>query len=393
MKRRSTTPALMLLYAPSAWSLVCGAMHHASARSIPTLSMISTPQKVGERWATNAAALLAAAAIASVPHEVSAIELPGTLLAADYQSAESALKADLKKAKKVDPAAEAQKQAQAAAKAESAKQKAEAAALKKAEAQARREAQAVAKADAAALKEAEVQAKKQAQAATAKPKAATPTTKVQQLAAAKPSAPKTAASVIAAQAATSTKAAPATPTKTPGSIKDLSSSTKPSDVAVAVRSGVIDLKAQKLPSSIGAVLPFPVGPIKIDLAISINKATEAEVNAADVVVTLPKDLVKASKLAVGGDAGLVLDVPGIASGRFDLDLDTPRKGEADIVVTSKTIPKLPVQKTGGFGRTCYDCGNGEALSDWYVARNLGNGVTFYGNVKTGVSQFEVPKGF
>ena len=54
---------------------------------------------------------------------------------------------------------------------------------------------------------------------------------------------------------------------------------------------------------------------------------------------------------------------------------------------------LPLQKTDGLGRFCFKCGNGNPTSDWFVARNLGDGIEFYGNVKTGVSQFELPKEF
>ena len=55
------------------------------------------------------------------------------------------------------------------------------------------------------------------------------------------------------------------------------------------------------------------------------------------------DLIKAGKLAVGGNVGAAVDAPGLLSGRFDAELITPRKGEADVVVTSPLIPKLPVQ--------------------------------------------------
>ena len=132
-------------------------------------------------------------------------------------------------------------------------------------------------------------------------------------------------------------------------------------------------------------------------------------------MTLPSDLIKAGKLAAGGDAGLTLDVPGLVATRFDLDVKTPRGGEADVTVTSSAIPKLPIAKGKGLGRACYECGNGNPQSDWcdpcvvglaipaltpaptaptrYFARNLGNGVEFYGNAKTGVSQFDVPNGY
>lgn len=163
-------------------------------------------------------------------------------------------------------------------------------------------------------------------------------------------------------------------------------------MGIAVRKGAIDLQAKKLPSSIGLTLPV-LGPVRVNLAVSIDKVSPAEVAASDVVVTLPSDLVKAGKLAAGGTAGAAVDVPGLITGKFGVDLSSPRKGEADLVVTSDVLPKLPLQKSSGLGRYCFDCGDGNEPSDWFVARNLGNGVQFYGNAKTGQSQFDVPKGF
>ena len=167
-----------------------------------------------------------------------------------------------------------------------------------------------------------------------------------------------------------------------------------SDVSLALRSTALKLDPRdlRLPNSIGVELPV-VGPLRIDLNVQISKATAEQVADADLVVSLPKDLVKAGKLAAGGVGGVALDAPGVASGRLDIDVTTPRNGEADVVVTSKLIPKLPLQKTKGLGRFCFECGNGEQDSDWFVARNMGSGVQFYGNAKTGKSQFEVPKGF
>jgi len=128
--------------------------------------------------------------------------------------------------------------------------------------------------------------------------------------------------------------------------------------------------------------------------VKIEKSNRADVQASDIQVLLPKDLVKAGKLALGGDAGLVIDAPGLVTGgKVDIDLATPRKGEADVTVTSSLIPKLPLQKGSSSGRFCFDCGNGNEPSDWVVARNLGNGVEFYSNVKTGESQFNTPPGF
>ena len=206
--------------------------------------------------------------------------------------------------------------------------------------------------------------------------------------------------VLAVDAKPSTlKVAPTAKAKpASGAPAELGVKTEPFDIGVAVRSGAlgmprgIDLTTARVPSSIGVDLPV-VGPVRIDLAVSIVKTSAQAAAESDVVVTLPKNLVMAAKRAAGGDAGIALDVPGVTSGRFNLDISTPRKGEADVVITSKLIPKLPLQKTKGAGGFCFECGDGGEQSEWFVTRNLGNGIQFYSNAITGESQFELPKGF
>jgi hypothetical protein len=179
----------------------------------------------------------------------------------------------------------------------------------------------------------------------------------------------------------------------------------PTDVAVTVKEGTIDLKAKKLPSSVGISLPF-VGSLRANIKVDLDvqKVKTEEVAKSDVVISLPRDLIGAGKLALGGSAGAALDVPGLVSERFDLDLKSPGQGEADIFVTSKPgkaeialtskrIPKLPLPKSQGLGRFCDNCGNGAPKSDWYIARNLGDGVQFYSNPTTGESRFTPPPGF
>lgn len=140
--------------------------------------------------------------------------------------------------------------------------------------------------------------------------------------------------------------------------------------------------------------PYPYPRLRprqpLSSSATTRQATPAEAAAADVVVELPSNLFKAASLASGGAAGIELDVPGLISGRIDVDIETPRSGEADVVLTSGLIPQLPLSRGGGQGRFCYTCGNGEELGDWVVARNLKNGVSFYSNVKTGKSQFQAP---
>ena len=103
------------------------------------------------------------------------------------------------------------------------------------------------------------------------------------------------------------------------------------------------------------------------------------------------DIKKAAKLAAAGDISLALKAGGPAS-RFDVDLNTPRKGTAELTVTSAALPKLPLAKSSGAGRFCATCGNGEPIDDWFVVKNVRNGVSFYTNLVTGVSQFDAPRG-
>lgn len=193
------------------------------------------------------------------------------------------------------------------------------------------------------------------------------------------------AAKAAAKSAAKALASRGAPAKLPAKAAD-------TDLSVALRSSAINLRELRLPQSLGIMLPV-TGPLRIELNAVISKVTPEIANDADVVVGLPQDLLKAGKRAAGGDVGLAIDFPGLASGRLDVDVSTPRKGEAEVVVTSPLIPKLPIQKTKGLGRFCFDCGTGAPESDWFVARNLGNGVQFYGNAKTGKSQFEAPKDF
>ena len=104
------------------------------------------------------------------------------------------------------------------------------------------------------------------------------------------------------------------------------------------------------------------------------------------------DLAKAGKLAAAGDVSLAVQAKGGPASRFDVDLSTPRKGEAEISVVSTALPKLPLAKSAGFGRFCATCGNGQPIDDWFVVKNVKNGVSFYTNVVTGVSQFNAPPG-
>ena len=173
------------------------------------------------------------------------------------------------------------------------------------------------------------------------------------------------------------------------------------ELKIAIRDGALALKSippglpipTRIPESVGVTLPV-LGSVRVDIAVKVKTgASAAEVASSDVVIALPKNLPAAAKLAAGGDASLSIDAPGLLKGRIDLDVNTPRNGEADVAVTSSLIPKLPLAKSAGTGRFCIDCGNGNEMSEWFVARNLNNGVSFYLNSKTGESQFNAPRGF
>ena len=107
-----------------------------------------------------------------------------------------------------------------------------------------------------------------------------------------------------------------------------------------------DISRIKLPQTIGVNVPV-LGSVQVNLDVKVAKCSPEDVQASDVQIVLPSDLVKAGKQAIGGDAGLVLDAPGLASGQLDIDIATPRKGEADLTVTSDLIPKIPLQKGNG----------------------------------------------
>ena len=160
------------------------------------------------------------------------------------------------------------------------------------------------------------------------------------------------------------------------------------DVTVAISSGL------SLPKSVGVDAPV-LGPTRVDIAL--KKATAAEVASSDVVIGLPRDLIGAANAAKSGKAGVVLDAPGLGSGRLDLGIAIPKAGEADVTVKSPLIPNLPIgdAKAGGVdkSRFCAECGNGQPLSDWFVVTNTKNELSFYTNVRTGVSQFNPPPGF
>jgi hypothetical protein len=343
-------------------------------------------------------AAVAAAAILTMAPTNAALAAGGYQSASDYM-AKTPVKAQAPKSQK-ELAAAAEKAEKAAAAQAKAAEAAQAKAKKAAEAAAEKAAKEAASKQAAAAKAAAAAEAKAAKAAAAPkpaPKAAPAPApapaappaapKAEKKAAAPlalpelPSLPKAAPKAAAPAAAPAPKAAPkakAAPSVTGGK----------TDVTVAISSGL------SLPKSVGVDAPV-LGPTRVDIAL--KKATAAEVASSDVVIGLPRDLIGAANAAKSGKAGVVLDAPGLGSGRLDLGIAIPKAGEADVTVKSPLIPNLPIgdAKSGGVdkSRFCAECGNGQPLSDWFVVTNTKNELSFYTNVRTGVSQFNPPPGF
>jgi hypothetical protein len=118
-----------------------------------------------------------------------------------------------------------------------------------------------------------------------------------------------------------------------------------------------------------------------------TKVPDGSVKQPSIVIKSPSDKVKAiSKIATGGH--LEFDVNGkLLSTHLDVDVAADEPGVAKVVVASNLIPKLPFKnmasdKIGG--------PTGGKESPWSIVTNLGNGESYYYNVKTGVTQTARP---
>ena len=363
-----------------------------SRGTAPAVSRAAVSMRAEGGDVAQGVAAVAAAAILTMAPTNAALAAGGYQSASDYM-AKTPVKAQAPKSQK-ELAAAAEKAEKAAAAQAKAAEAAQAKAKKAAEAAAEKAAKEAASKQAAAAKAAAAAEAKAAKAAAAPkpaPKAAPAPApdappaapKAEKKAAALPALPELPSLPKAAPkaAAPAPKAAPkakAAPSVTGGK----------TDVTVAISSGL------SLPKSVGVDAPV-LGPTRVDIAL--KKATAAEVASSDVVIGLPRDLIGAANAAKSGKAGVVLDAPGLGSGRLDLGIAIPKAGEADVTVKSPLIPNLPIgdAKAGGVdkSRFCAECGNGQPLSDWFVVTNTKNELSFYTNVRTGVSQFNPPPGF
>ena len=337
-------------------------------------------------------AAVAAAAILTMAPTNAALAAGGYQSASDYM-AKTPVKAQAPKSQK-ELAAAAEKAEKAAAAQAKAAEAAQAKAKKAAEAAAEKAAKEAASKQAAAAKAAAAAEAKAAKAAAApKPAAKAAPAPAPAAPPAAPKAEKKAAAPLALPELPSLpkaapKAAAPAPKAAPKAKAAPSVTGGKTDVTVSISSGL------SLPKSVGVDAPV-LGPTRVDIAL--KKATAAEVASSDVVIGLPRDLIGAANAAKSGKAGVVLDAPGLGSGRLDLGIAIPKAGEADVTVKSPLIPNLPIgdAKAGGVdkSRFCAECGNGQPLSDWFVVTNTKNELSFYTNVRTGVSQFNPPPGF
>ena len=126
------------------------------------------------------------------------------------------------------------------------------------------------------------------------------------------------------------------------------------------------------------------------LSGTYSKVADGSIKDPSITIKSPKDKVKAiSTIATGGH--LEFDVGGKISTHFDVDIAADEAGTAKVVVKSNLIPKLPFKNMansingGGAVST-----SGGKESQWNIVTNLGNGETYYYNVKSGVTQFSRP---
>jgi len=124
------------------------------------------------------------------------------------------------------------------------------------------------------------------------------------------------------------------------------------------------------------------------LSGTYTKVPDGSISKPSLVIKSPKDKVKAiQSLATGGH--LEFDVGGKLSTHLDVDVASDQAGTAKILVESSLIPKLPFKNRAS---SVIGTPSGGKESAWNIVTNLGNGESYYYNLKTGVTQFERPKG-
>jgi hypothetical protein len=122
------------------------------------------------------------------------------------------------------------------------------------------------------------------------------------------------------------------------------------------------------------------------LSGTYTKVPDGSIANPSITIKSPKDKVKAiSSIATGGH--LEFDVGGKISTHLDVDIAADEAGVAKIIVKSNLVPKLPFKNTAS---SMIGQPTGGRESQWNIVTNLGNGESYYYNVKTGVTQLDRP---
>jgi hypothetical protein len=125
------------------------------------------------------------------------------------------------------------------------------------------------------------------------------------------------------------------------------------------------------------------------LSGTYTKVTDGSIKDPSITIKSPKDKVRAiSSIATGGH--LEFDVGGKVSTHLDVDIAADEAGTAKVIVKSSLIPKLPFKNLASINTVTGKSSTGGKESQWNIVTNLGNGESYYYNVKSGVTQFERP---
>ena len=161
--------------------------------------------------------------------------------------------------------------------------------------------------------------------------------------------------------------------------------------AIAADSGALQVMIDQIPPS---TVSIQVGDIPVVGSLVSGTYTKLDAKAAkeltsppSVVISSPKDKIKALKAATTG-GHLEVDLGGKVGLKTHLDVDiaADEAGVARVRVASNLIPQLPFKNIAS--ASYYE--KGAKQSDWSMVTNLGNGESYYYNAKTGATQYDVP---
>jgi hypothetical protein len=125
------------------------------------------------------------------------------------------------------------------------------------------------------------------------------------------------------------------------------------------------------------------------LSGTYTKVPDGSIAKPSVVIKSPVDKVKAiSSIATGGH--LEFDVNGKINTHLDVDVAADEAGTARVLVRSNLIPRLPFRNMASASASVGALPTGGKESQWNIVTNLGNGDSYYYNVKTGVTQYDRP---